>query len=241
MTTDDYFDLHTNIALQLSGGRDSLAVLAELRPYWNRLTVYWLSTGDNFQETIDVLERVRREVPHFVEVKSNVAVEWLEHGFPVDVLPVRNTLRGRIYEGQALQLQSRYTCCERVILRPMHQRMHEDNITLIIRGQRFSDRLKGPLTSGVCADSFQFLYPIEGWSDEQVMARIRKEDWEVPRFYESMSATPDCKGCTAYLHEGKGPYMKKHHPEEYLLWKDRLHLIQAEILNGLAPFYEEMK
>lgn len=59
---------HKKVAVEVSGGRDSLACLYLLRPYWNRFWVYWLNSGDSFPEVVQLMERVRARVPHFVEI-----------------------------------------------------------------------------------------------------------------------------------------------------------------------------
>lgn len=240
MSLREYFWQHERIALQFSGGRDSLATLLLLREFWPQLTVYWLSTGDNFPEMLELVDRVEGMVPRFVKVQSDSALVRARYGWPVDLLPVRNTSRGRAFEGEALKLQSRYTCCERSIMLPMHERMVADDITLIIRGQRNTDLLKGPLQSGMVVGGVQFLYPIETWDDHEVNCFIEDSGWQVPRFYELMSATPDCMGCTAYLHEGKGAYLYKYHPEEYRVFIKRLEAIRAETDKALAPLLKEL-
>ena len=59
----DIIERHDLIALQLSGGRDSIACLYLLKPYWDRLTVYWLDTGAAFPETVSLMQQVRDKPP----------------------------------------------------------------------------------------------------------------------------------------------------------------------------------
>lgn len=240
MNLDYFFNLHQNIALQFSGGKDSLATLYYLRKYWPRLTVYWLDTGDAFPEVRELMGEVAAMVPRFIAVPGQAQAIRGRAGWPVDVLPVRNTRRGRLIEGEALPLQSRYSCCEHTIQIPMQKRMEADGITLIIRGQKNSDKLKGPLKSGTIMGGMQFLYPIEQWTDEDVFDFLNSIKVKIPRFYELMPATPDCMGCTAYLHENRGAYLYKYHPEEYRKFTTRLERIRVAIEEGLKPLNKEL-
>ena len=54
----EYLDRHDKIALQFSGGKDSLAVLYLCKEWWNKITVVWLNTGSAFPETIAQMEGI---------------------------------------------------------------------------------------------------------------------------------------------------------------------------------------
>jgi len=59
---------HDKMALQFSGGKDSLALAYLLKPYWGRLTFYHLDTGDLLPEIRDLVALFAAKVPHFVRV-----------------------------------------------------------------------------------------------------------------------------------------------------------------------------
>ncbi len=51
---------------------------------------------------------------------------------------------------------------------PLQAAVAADGNTLIVRGQKRSDPMKGPHQSGEIVDGFEVLYPIEDWDDDQV-------------------------------------------------------------------------
>jgi len=61
---------HERIALHVSGGKDSLATLYLLRPYWDKLTVYWLNSGD----TVPATESMMREIASAILRRRALAV-----------------------------------------------------------------------------------------------------------------------------------------------------------------------
>jgi phosphoadenosine phosphosulfate reductase len=238
---DDVFDRHERIALQLSGGRDSLAVLYLLRPYWPKITVYWCNSGAPFPETLETMGRVRAEVPNFIEIAGQQREVVDAFGLPSDIVPVSRTPLGRqIAGGSAPLLQDRYDCCARSMMNPTHQRMLDDGITLIIRGQRNSDSLKSPLRSGAVVDGFELLFPIEDWTSADVMDYLRAEQIPVPRFYTMLEHAPDCMTCSAYWEEGAAKYLKQHHPDAHAEVQRRLDTINAAVSEHIAAFNIEV-
>ncbi|MFM0170609.1 phosphoadenosine phosphosulfate reductase family protein [Paraburkholderia sediminicola] len=85
---------HERIALQFSGGKDSLAMLHLMRKHWDRMTVYWVNPGDAFPETIALVESVRALVPHFVEIAANQPQVIAQFDIPMDLLPASATSIG---------------------------------------------------------------------------------------------------------------------------------------------------
>ena len=232
---------HERIALQLSGGKDSIACLFFLADYLDRITVYTLDTGDMFPETRQVLDELRPMIPHYQVIQGNQPEVVAQHGLPSDIVPVSHTL-GALFSDQppAFLIQDRYSCCARTIMAPMHQRMIDDGITLIIRGQRNADAHKSTVRSGQTVDSFEFLFPIEDWSTAEVMAYLDAVGAPVPRFYESLAMAPDCLSCSAWWDEGRAAYLAKHHPAAAEVYQARLDLIQQATAGHITHFNGEL-
>lgn len=234
---------HSKIALQFSGGRDSFAVLHLMRPYWDRLTVYHLNSGNQYPEVTAAVQRVAEMVPNFKEIEGSVKHVHDIVGWPSDLVPVENTKFAHQYAGKRKDvLIDRYTCCFLAIMRPMHEAMVQDGITLIIRGQRNDDADIGPMRSGSKANGFEFLFPIEDWSAKQVMRYLKELNVELPPFYdEGLTSTPDCLHCTAWLEHGAIPYLRKHYPLEYNIVSTRLHRIREAVNSPLQHLDSALK
>lgn len=232
---------HDRIALQVSGGRDSLACLYLLRPYWNRLTVYWCNTGAAFPETVAIMDSVRAEVPNFVEIDGRQPDVVAGFGLPSDIVPASHTPIGLVGgDSTGPLIQDRYSCCARVFMLPMHERMVADGITLVIRGQKTADRLKSPIRSGQVDLGIEYLFPIEGWDAGNVNQYLRDQGVLIPRFYEMLSGAPDCTTCSAYWETGTAAYLKRYHPEQHAEVQRRLDIINTAIGPHIANFNNEV-
>ncbi len=239
-SSDTTVDRHRNIALQLSGGRDSIACLYLMRPYWHRLTVYWLDTGAAYPETVALMQKVEALVPSFAVIEGRQPDVVAQFGLPTDILPASSTPIGIAGSGQGTPMQDRYSCCARTIMLPMHQRMIDDGITLIIRGQKNSDRMKSPVRSGEVHDGIEYLFPIEGWDTKQVMRYLADEGAPVPRFYEMLNTMPDCMTCSAWWEEGAAHYLKRYHHAQFLENQARLDVINKAVVTHIAAFNAEI-
>jgi phosphoadenosine phosphosulfate reductase len=235
MGYDEVFARHEKVALQFSGGKDSLVCLYLMRDYWDRLTVYFCDSGNMMPETLDLVDQISHLVPNFVTIKGHQPEFVKEYGFPSDLMPYASTSWGRANAGDSgPKMTDRYQCCAVSIMFPMHDRMKQDGVTLIIRGQRNDDRQKSPIRSGVTQDGIEFLFPIEDWSAKDVMAYLNQNMIHIPRFYQAgMKNAPDCINCTAWLEHGLPKYLKKYHPVEYVLQQGRL----REMARNIAPVY----
>jgi phosphoadenosine phosphosulfate reductase len=231
---------HERIALQFSGGKDSLACLYLLRPYWDRITVYWLNTGDAYPETVQLAGMVRDMVPRFVEIAGRQPASIAGFGLPSDIVPASSTPMGVTVAQGGVLIQDRYSCCARSIMVPLHERMFEDGVTLIIRGQRADDRLKAPIASGHVEAGIEYLFPIEGWSTQQVMTYLREQGAPVPRFYEVLDDAPDCLTCSAWWEKGEARYLKRYYPDAYGEVQRRLDIINLAIAPSIAAFNNEV-
>lgn len=229
-----------NPALQFSGGKDSLACLYLLEPYWDRLSVIWCDAGDAPPEKYELIESIRPKVKAVHIVRGNSFND--PNGFPADMVPLRSTPLGMMIEpeGQQLKVQSRYECCGTNFWQPMMSAVKELGFDLLIRGQRDDEKLRGPAQNGaVDPNSGAIVWlPIQTWSDTDVKAYLVSKGVELPRFYEFMESAVDCMHCTAYLdnQRGKEKYLKKYYPTIYTEFTRRVGLVAQT----LKPDIDEM-
>jgi phosphoadenosine phosphosulfate reductase len=191
--------------LQFSGGKDSLACLYLLKPVWNDIAVMWCNTGAAYPETIEQMEKIRKLVPSFYEVRSNQP-EFLWHmGYPADLLPVHKTYLGNVLHSTVgVKFTNYLFCCGSNIWDPMHRASKDLGATEIIRGQKMCDKRKSPVRSGQVIEDILYTFPLENWSDEDVFNYLRKEGVTVPGYYKNKEQTShDCWDCTAYLDENR--------------------------------------
>lgn len=240
MTFEATLQRHSKIALQLSGGKDSLACLYLMRPYLDRITVYWLNTGRTFPETEQTIKTVREFIPQFVEIASDVENVHQQFGIPSDIVPASGTLLGRVVGHDTPLIQDRYSCCFQTIMRPMHERMYADGVTLIIRGQRNDDAVKSPLRSGMMDGGIEYLFPVEDWTTKQVFAYLESEQAPIPRFYEMLDEAPDCMNCSAWWEKGAVKYLKRYHYPEYQEVQRRFEIINHAVSEHIGNFNKEV-
>lgn len=234
-------DRHDKIALQFSGGRDSIACLYLLRPWLDKIAVYWLNTGSAYPETIAIMDHARALCPTFIEIDGNQPGVIEQYGLPSDIVPASRTPIGLVGSGSDAQaIQDRYSCCARTRMLPLHHRMMDDGVTLIIRGQKDADHMKGPLRSGTIEQGIEYLYPIEEWSAEQVDNYLARQDAPVPRFYEMMDSMPDCMTCSAWWENGAAQYLKRYHYPQYKEVQLRLDVINEAVGEHIVNFNKEV-
>lgn len=225
-------------ALQFSGGKDSLACLYLLHPIWDELLVVWCNTGVAYKETIDLMEEIKKIVPHFLEVKSNQPEFIKEYGYPSDVLSIRNTNFGHIVHGTSGSKFTDYlSCCNANIWQPLAKAC--EGMEVIYRGQRLEDEKKSTVKSGDVISGIEYVFPIESWTTEEVKKYLGDK---MPEYYKDEKSSHDCWNCTAYLADNlervaKLPCEKKEIIESVLV--DMRKAIQQdltpldEVLNGL--------
>lgn len=235
MDYSDILDRHERIVLQFSGGKDSLATLFLMEPWWGRMVVAWCNTGAAFPETQAIMNHVRRLVPNFHEVRPVLSQpdSIRLHGYPVDLIPTKcmsplEELAGG-FDGP--RVQHFLHCCNRLIFKPMLEFVTEHQATLVIRGQRRDEPLTAPIQSGDVVDGVEYLLPIEDWTAEQVLAYLIDRGVPIPEYYSYTPRSLDCWSCTAYLDETPGlpRYMREHHPEKWTVVERRLLEIDAAI------------
>lgn len=231
----------SNVALQFSGGKDSLACLYLLKDQLDNITVYHLDTGDMCPETQEVVEQVSQWVPNFVSVRSDVNSWRKENGFPSDLVPARAHILGVSYGMNPFQLSNRFDCCWNNLMKPMHDLMVDDGVDAVIRGTKLCDTGKVPAEGNV--GPYTVILPIKDWTHERVFAYLKEvgaPENALYRFFKNISA-PECFNCTAWWDDGKARYLKELHPEQYRVYLANLTSIASVVNSHLAELYTEMK
>lgn len=230
---------HKNIALQFSGGKDSLAVAHMLRDYWHRLTFYHVDAGDLLPEVREIVDGMERQVPRFVRIASDSRAWAAINGQPSDLIPYTGTAPGMLMGGKT-RISGRYDCCGHNLWVPMHARMVADGITLVIRGTKRCDMARLPATTGDNSMGYELWLPIEDWSHDDVFAYLREVGAPICRIYDDKVNAPECATCPAWWNEGRGAYLKKHHPALFALYAGRLRLVAKEVIPVWQTLVTEM-
>lgn len=233
---DALFDRHQNVALSLSGGKDSLACLYLFEDWWDKLTVYWMNPGNPFPETLELMASIQRMVPHFKEVRGRQPEIVAADGWPSDVVPHRYTSDGNaVFGATPFKVQSRLQCCIRSLMLPMYQAMVADGVTCCIRGKRHDEADKTGLASGyVTEHGMELVFPIYRWTREDVVEFLARRGVALPKFYEHAKHSLDCMDCTAWWGEGLSRYLKAEHPVAFVEYERRVGLIKQAVADQMA-------
>lgn len=212
-----WLDEHDGIALCYSGGKDSTATLLLLKPWWDFITVYWSNPGAPLPATVELMQRVKRLVPHFVEVRGDVLSDIETFGWPSDLTPHSMTPLGRQTAGtEGIIVRDRAECCVHNLMQPIYERIVREGNTLLIRGQRNDEELQNRASYTGYDDEhgLTHLLPIADWSAELVLGYINAHGPELLHpIYATASSSMDCACCTAYWGDGHTAYLLEHEPE----------------------------
>jgi phosphoadenosine phosphosulfate reductase len=232
---EQVFQRHRNVALSFSGGKDSLALLHLMRPYWDHLTVYWLNPGNPFPETVELMDRVRAMVPNFKEVAGRQPEVIAADGWPSDVVPQGYTTDGNtVFGATPFKVQSRLSCCFRALMWPAFEAMRADGVDCILRGKREDEADKTRIQSGYVADGIELVFPLMHWSAQDVVNYLHAVGVALPKFYEHAGHSLDCMDCTAWWGEGLSRYLKHEHPVHFAEYSRRVGLIKSAVAEQLS-------
>lgn len=231
----DLFSRHDRVAVQVSGGRDSMALLHAMLPWKERFCVYWVNPGNPFPETVEMMSILRSVVPHFKEVAGRQREIIAQDGWPSDVVPIKWTRAGQFMFGlKPFMVQGVVDCCWRSRMFPMHEAMVADAITCVVRGKRSDEADQSPSRDGDVIDGIEFRYPLWDWSTDDVVRYLAENNIPQPSSYQYATHSIDCMDCTALLGDGMDRFLEAEHPEQYTEHARRIGLIKSAIAEEMS-------
>jgi phosphoadenosine phosphosulfate reductase len=211
-------------ALEVSGGKDSMVLVHMYRDQLAGMTVYWCNPGDPDEHTISIIGWIKECAPNFVEVRSNVRAFRAQFGMPSPVVPLNSQV----------PVISDQICCMHNIMIPLQARVLADGNTCIIRGQKAADVHKGGLNDGAVVEGVLYRYPLENWTDEDVIAYLQDHDLPIHPVYAYSSHGIDCLHCTGWWSHGHMDYLRDTAPRVHRLVQAGRSIIKRNIHAELA-------
>lgn len=234
----DFFSRHERVVLELSAGKDSAACLWLLEPYWDRMDVVWMNPGNPYPETLEYMQGISEMVPRFVCVMGNQPRDIRKNGWPVDIVPMESTQIGMTFKStQTLRLRPFWECCTANMWQPLHDFVTRSGYTGVIRGQKLADSLKGPIHSGTIQDDVEYFFPIDNWTDEQVIEFLGDR---IPDSYKrGLKSSLDCMDCTAYAGENPGRIgdLEKVNKDAWV----KVTFVHMQLVNALAQHSDNLR
>lgn len=239
-------DGQSKIVLQFSGGKDSLALLYLFKEHLVRMTVLHCDTADQLPEVQELVAVVEANVPNFHRVRTDAPAWIAKNGLPSDLVPIRcHPGIANVYREAGHPIVPITDCCAANRWRPMQKAISELAPSLVIHGQRRTDlmgwdkTMQGDIAKG--PEGWQVWAPIAEWSDDDVMAYLRSVGAPILPWYSHRPHAPECATCPASWSEGRGAYLREHHPDLAERYAGYLKIHAAETVPVAQQFMDEWK
>ena len=220
--------------VQVSGGRDSRAMLELVAPYLRETDfVVMLLTGDSPSDTLAFASELEKRFDNVVVLQSDSVSDRRHKGHPSPVV-----LSDQPVFADVLNTRSQFDCCFTNIMLPLHNFTVGLQPDLILRGQRNSDEHKNPIAHLGESDGIIYAYPIADWTDEQVDLFLADR---LPDFYKTCSDAPDCMSCTGYWGRGYQEWLESEAPDLAAVRKERIRSLIQAITPALLLGIQEVK
>ncbi len=226
------------IAIQFSGGKDSLAALHLSKPLLGRATVYFCDSGiyphvvEFVRETCGDLGATLKIVRPPMPLEDFQAIA----GLPSDLVPVQASPELQPYvkrKGKPV-LQSHLRCCAVMLFAPLQRAMIEDGVKEVVRGSKASDPIVGAW-DGFVENGIVYRCPLWHWSDADVFAYLEEIGAKLPAHYAegNQNYAWDCMLCTAFLGEPgtkkRLEYTRRHYPDVWPKLAKRLETVRKTV------------
>ncbi len=226
--------------MHFSGGKDSLACVHLMRANWDKITLYHVDTGDLLPEIREIVDAVANMVPRFVRIHTDSAQWMRDIGLPSDLVPTTSTRAGLAIGASEQRIVDRFDCCASNIMAPLHEKMLQDGITLVVRGTKRADLVRLPAEGGPTGMGYDLWLPLLDWSHDDVFAYLREVGAPICRVYEHKVNAPECATCPAWWTEGRAAYLKQHHPSLYATYRAKLERVSRETTPHWRALQEEL-
>lgn len=219
--------------MQVSGGRDSRAMLELIAPHLRpQDVVLMLVTDDMPDESVQYARECEKRFANFRLLVSDSIGDRELYGHPSPIV-----LSDQPMFANVPRTRTQFSCCYQNIMRPIHEATMEYAPDLILRGQRLSDEHQNPIPHLGVEDGVVYAYPVGDWTTEQVMLYL--ED-RVPSFYEHCDDAPDCMTCTGYWGRGYQNWLESVAPEMAAVRKERIRSVIQAITPALLLGIQEV-
>jgi 3'-phosphoadenosine 5'-phosphosulfate sulfotransferase (PAPS reductase)/FAD synthetase len=161
--------------LQLSGGKDSMALLYFMEAFWNFIDIAWLDTGDCPPSTerriIDTVGHLRG----FHRIKTDSKGFRRENGEP--------------------RSDNWLACCSLNMYLPMADFVREGGYRQVLRGTKACDPHVHGVYPGDVVEGVLYTFPLWNWTDDDVEEYLG--DRLPVQYRNGAIGMPDCVTCPA--------------------------------------------
>ncbi|MFA9950986.1 phosphoadenosine phosphosulfate reductase family protein [Dentiradicibacter hellwigii] len=199
-------------ALALSGGKDSLLLLALCKPYRKRLHVVWARTSETFPHMVDFMREATRGWD-FQELVSDQSAYFATHGFPSALIPVRHRPHEK---NPGILIQSNGYCCKALQYKPLARYLKEYGTDLVLHGQTAEDLLNHKTSFPAMLSPLprrRIVAPLRNWTAEEVLAYCQRRRVPLPEQYATgLADSLECWNCTVRIDLARFRWMQAHYP-----------------------------
>lgn len=234
-TTIEALQNSKRAVVQVSGGKDSLAMVELLRPHLRPCDRVLMLLTDDAPSAVHLISQELLEEfgERFEIVYSESSVDRRVHGDPSPVV-----LSDQPLFADVANTRTAFDCCYKNIMAPLHQATLSLEPDLIIRGQKECDSQRSPVRHLDVIDGITFCYPVHDWSDEKVKLFLADR---LPEFYDVCSDAPDCETCTGYWGRGHQEWLQRVSPAQAEIRKNKIKTLLQAISPALMLGFREVE
>lgn len=199
--------------LTLSGGKDSLLLLALCKPYRKRLHIVWSRTSETFPHMVDFMRETTRGWD-FQELVSDQAAYFARHGFPSALIPVRHRPHEK---NPGILIQTNGYCCKALQYKPLASYLRDYGADLVLHGQTAEDLINHKASFPAMLSPLprrRIVAPLREWTASEVLAYCQRRRVPLPEQYTTgLADSLECWNCTVRIDLARFCWMQARYPE----------------------------